>query len=49
MFLLKLLFLPFYILFLPFKLIFGGSSSSGNAVDDFLDDCDFFDGSGIYK
>lgn len=49
MFLLKLLFLPFYILLLPFKLLFGGSSSSSSSVDDFLDDCDFFEGKGIYK
>lgn len=48
MFLLKLLFLPFYILFLPFKLIFGGSSGS-DSIDDFLDDCDFYEGSGMYK
>lgn len=47
MFLLKLLFLPFYILLLPFKFLFGGSSSDG--TDSFLDDCDFFEGKGIYK
>lgn len=31
-------------LYLIFKLLFGGSSSSyrsDNAIDDFLDDCDF--------
>lgn len=46
MFLLKLLFLPFYILLLPFKLLFGGGGNSGNdddAIDDFLDDCDYYD------
>ncbi|MGN0005529.1 MAG: hypothetical protein ACI37Z_06130 [Candidatus Gastranaerophilaceae bacterium] len=40
----KLLLLPLYILILPFKLLFGGSSSSsGDAMDDFLDDCEYFD------
>lgn len=49
MLLLKILLLPIYILLLPFKLVFGGSSNSGNKIDSFLDDCDFFEGNGIYK
>lgn len=44
MLLLKILFLPIYILLLPFKLLFGSSNSDeDNAMDDFLDDCDYFD------
>lgn len=46
MFILKLIFLPFYIILLPFKLIFGSGKNdyeNDNKIDDFLDDCEYFD------